>query len=257
MEMPDRVILNHDGSLTVYVDSQGYSFSKKQYLKSDNGKILLKHQSIAMLAELTGVKVKEPVLLSNYNPVIYVFSRTAVRGNESFSAVGESNRKNLFSDVMMMTPATTADNRAYERAVLGILGLHGEVYGASEISFKDNDNPPEEQKKSEPVAKKQENNLKEETKKGSEDKQTEKTEPFWWNDTGKGVYTDRVLDPETFIITEGPCGGKNWTAKQLYDYQYNSCVYFAERSGLENASDNFKKQVYSCRRAIRQYGLRD
>lgn len=123
MEMPDRYTINPDGSLTVYVDSQEYTFSKSQYLKSDKGRILMKHQAVAMLAEMTGVKVKEPVLLSNYNPVIYVFSRTAVRGNDSFAAVGESNRKNLFCDVMMMTPATTADNRAYERAVLGILGF--------------------------------------------------------------------------------------------------------------------------------------
>ena len=103
MEMPDKYTINPDGSLTVYVDSQEYVFSKNQFLKSDKGRILLKHQAVAMLAEMTGVKVREPVLLSNYNPVIYVFSRTAVRGNETFAAVGESNRKNLFCDVMMMT----------------------------------------------------------------------------------------------------------------------------------------------------------
>ena len=257
MEMPDRYTINPDGSLTVYVDSQEYTFAKNQFLKSDKGRILMKHQAIVMLAEMTGVKVKEPVLLSNYNPVIYVFSRTAVRGNDTFAAVGESNHKNLFCDVMMMTPATTADNRAYERAVLGILGLHGDIYGASEMNFKDGDKPQTEQKKSEPAAKKEEVTPKEETNKSSEENQTGNAEPFWWNDTGKGVYTDRVLDPETFIITEGPCGGKNWTTKQLYDYQYKSCLYFAERSGLENATDDFKKQVYSCRRAIREYGLRD
>ena len=148
-------------------------------------------------------------------------------------------------------------DRAYERAVLGILGLHGDIYGASEMNFKDGDKPQTEQKKSEPAAKKEEVTPKEETNKSSEENQTGNAEPFWWNDTGKGVYTDRVLDPETFIITEGPCGGKNWTTKQLYDYQYKSCLYFAERSVLENATDDFKKQVYSCRRAIRQYGLRD
>ncbi len=256
MDMPERVIVNSDETLTVYVDSQEYKFAKHQYLRSDKGRILMKHQAVAILAEMTGVKVQAPVLLSNFNPVIYVFARTATRGNDTFTAVGESNSKNLFSDVMLMTPATTADNRAYERAVLGILGLYGEIYGSSEMNFKDGDKSKTEQKKSETVKKNEEKPATVEPK-SSETEQTKETEPFWWNDTGMGVYTDRVLDPETFIITEGPCGGKNWTTKQLYDYQYKSCLYFAERADLDIAKDDFKKQVYSCRRAIRKYGLRD
>jgi len=255
MEMPERVVVNADESLTVYVDSAEYKFAKNQYCKSDRGKILMKHQAVAILAEMTGVKVDMPVLLSNYNPVIYVFARTARRGNDSFTAIGESNKLNLFAEAMLKNPATTADNRAYERAVLGILGLYGEIYGASEMNFKDGDKPPKEIKKT--VAEKPASQPEKETATEEKTEQTTSSEPFWWNDTGKGVYTDRVLDPETFIITEGPCGGKNWTTKQLYDYQYKSCLYFAERSELDTAADEFKKQVYSCRRAIRQYGLRD
>ena len=97
MEMPDKYTINPDGSLTVYVDSQEYVFSKNQFLKSDKGRILLKHQAVAMLAEMTGVKVREPVLLSNYNPVIYVFSRTAVRGNETLAELRD-RRKRLIAD---------------------------------------------------------------------------------------------------------------------------------------------------------------
>lgn len=80
--------------------------------------------------------------------------------------------------------------------------------------------------------------------------------PKWWNDIGIGLYTDKQLEPETFIVTQGQCKGKNWTVKYLYDFNYKSCWYFATRD-LENApSEEFTKQVYACRRAIRKYGIK-
>lgn len=80
--------------------------------------------------------------------------------------------------------------------------------------------------------------------------------PKWWNDIGVGLYTDKQLDPDTFIVTQGQCKGKNWTVKYLYDYNYKSCWYFATRD-LENApSEDFTKQVYACRRAVKKYGIK-
>lgn len=85
---------------------------------------------------------------------------------------------------------------------------------------------------------------------------TSEKHPIWWNDIGVGVYTDKQLDPETFIVTQGQCKDKDWTVKQLYHYKYDSCYYFATRT-LENApSEEFTMQVYACRRAIRTYGLK-
>ena len=85
---------------------------------------------------------------------------------------------------------------------------------------------------------------------------TEEKLPKWWNDIGIGLYTDKQLEPETFIVTQGQCKGKNWTVKYLYDFNYKSCWYFATRD-LENApSEEFTKQVYACRRAIRKYGIK-
>ena len=56
-----------------------------------------------------------------------------------FSAVGESNdvKDNLWSEYLQQYPAETADNRAYERAVIGAVGLYGKIYGGSEIPFAD------------------------------------------------------------------------------------------------------------------------
>ena len=260
MDNPERVKINEDKSLTVLVDENAYSFTEKQYLKSDKGKILLKHAAVMQLAKLTGVIVDEPQLLHTHNPSIYVFLRKATRNAlQSFAAIGESNAKNLYDDLMKTFPAETADNRAYERAVLGILGLHGEIYGASEVNYKDNSGgspPPSASKKEPKKIEKPENT---ETTEETQDTEIEKDSdgnPVWWDDLGIGVYTDKQLDPEILMVTEGPCKGKGWNIKQLYDYMYKSCLYFAERIALDSASEDFQKQVYSCRRAIRKYGMK-
>jgi hypothetical protein len=259
MEMPERIKENSDKTLTVYVDEVPFDIGEKQYLKSDKGKILLKHQTIVGLAKLNNVIVEEPRLVHTHSPVVYVFSRTATRGDLRCTEIGESNGQSLYDDIMKITPATTADNRAYERAVLKVLGLYGEAYGASEIDYRDGKKQPPSVSQTEPKDNKKDSIKKNEPEDTIIDFQTAtKTEnkPFWWDDTGVGVFKESLLEPDTFIVTHGQFAGKNWTVKQLYDYQYNSCKYYAERSQLENADDEFKKQVYACRRAIRKYGVK-
>lgn len=262
MEMPERIKVNTDKTLTVYLDDNEFLFNQKQYLKSDKGKILLKHQTVRQLAEVAGVSVGPPVLISTHNPVVYVFMRCANKGNYSVTEIGESNGQNLFDDIMKINPATTADNRAYERAVLKLLGIYGEVYGASEINYKDGEKPPAASGREPKLNNDSDNSaVLENAEKAAvtniKASQTEDGKPFWWNDTGIGSFKESELDPETAIVTQGPCAGKDWTVKQLYDFKYTSCVYFAERKNLDTASDDFKKQVYACRRAIRKYGLKE
>lgn len=262
MEMPERIKVNTDKSLTVFLDDAEFQIGPKEYLKSDKGKILLKHQTVMQLAFMSKTRVGPPILVSTHNPVVYVIARTATRGDESATELGESNAQNLYDDIMKVNPATTADNRAYERAVLKVLRIYGEVYGASEINYKDDSsksiptsNPISEKKESGTHETPTNNVAADVSPKPAEDKKDEK--PFWWDDTGLGVYKESELEPETVIVTQGPCAGKNWTVKQLYDYNYKSCVYFAERKNLESAHDEFKKQVYACRRAIRKYGIQE
>ncbi len=264
MEMPERVKVNSDKTLTVYVGEAPFEISEKQYLKSDNGKILLKHRTIVELAELSGITVEEPILVHTHSPVVYIFSRKATWNGKSCTELGESNSQSLFDEIMKITPATTADNRAYERAVLKVLGIYGDVYGASEIDYRDGKpKAPPSVSKSEPKNNKDSTS---DAKHGDENKAEEEApkevtkaetgKPFWWDDTGVGSFKDSELDPDTCIVTQGPSAGKSWTVKQLYDYQYSSCKYFAERANLDTSDDNFKKQVYACRRAIRKYGFK-
>lgn len=259
MEMPERVKLNTDKSLTVFLNNDEIILKKEDYVKSDKGKILLKHKTIRMLAEMAKVKIGPPLLISTHSSSVYVIARTAKLGDEELTELGESNEKNLYDVIMQNNPATTADNRAYERAVLKILKLYGEVYGASEISFRDDDESPAASSsmpdKTNDSNDATEQEAPQEVVAMPSAKNDEK--PFWWNDTGVGLYKESELNPEKVIVTQGPCAGKNWTVKLLYEYQYSSCLYFAERKSLESANDDFKRQVYACRRAIREYGMKD
>ncbi len=260
MEMPERVKLNTDKTLTVFLNNDEIILKKDDYVKSDKGKILLKHKTVRMLADLAKVRIGPPVLMSTHGSTVYVIARTAKLGDEESTELGEANDKNLYDAIMQNNPATTADNRAYERAVLKILKLYGEVYGASEINFRDDNKSPAASSSSKPEETNDSNDAteqeapKEVVAKPPADNGEK---PFWWNDTGVGTYKESELNPEKVIVTQGPCAGKNWTVKLLYEYQYPSCLYFAERKSLESANDDFKKQVYACRRAIREYGMKD
>ncbi len=258
MEMPERVKLNTDKSLTVFLGNLEITLTKDDYLKSDKGKILLKHRTVRMLAEMGKLKVGPPVLLSTHGSSVYVIARTAKMGDEESTEIGEANEKNLYDTIMQNNPAVTADNRAYERAVLKLLKLYGEVYGASEMNFKDDTMSPAASnsmpKQTDDSSDNTQSNAPESVAKTPPAETEEK--PFWWNDTGLGLYKESELNPEKAMVTQGPCAGKNWTVKLLYEHQYDSCLYFAERASLDSASDDFKKQVYACRRAIRDYGLK-
>jgi len=98
MEMPERIKENPNRTLTVYVDEAEFEIGEKQYLKSDKGRILLKHKTIEHLAELAGVTVEGPQLVHTHSPVVYIFSRTATRGSKRVTEIGESNGQSLYVD---------------------------------------------------------------------------------------------------------------------------------------------------------------
>ena len=266
MLMPDNYEIREDGTLVIMVNEVEYEFKEMDdFIYSDRKKIILKHHAVINLAANANIKVGPPVLLCSHDPGCFVFSREAILGDGTkFCAVGEANavKDNLWSEYLQQYPAVTADNRAYERAVLGVVGLYGKIYGGSEIPFADGaaeeKTPPAAMSEvkqeiadhSQSVAEEPAEQVEETT--GS----TDENLPKWWNDIGIGLYTDKQLEPETYIVTQGQCKGKNWTVKYLYDFNYKSCWYFATRD-LENApSEDFTKQVYACRRAIRKYGIK-
>lgn len=255
MLMPENFEIRDNGVLVIFVNEVEYEFVEKDdFIYSDKKKIILKHHAVINLANNAKIKVGPPVLLSSHDSGSFVFCREAVMNDGTkYCAVGEANgvKDNLWSEYLQQYPAETADNRAYERAVLGIVGLYGKVYGGSEIPFADENLPAAAAEKA--PEKQPEEHHTEQSAEKTDETQTASPEaptgnlPKWWNDIGVGLYTDKQLDPDTFIVTQGQCKGKNWTVKYLYDYNYKSCWYFATRD-LENApSEDFTKQVYACR----------
>lgn len=255
MKSSVEVCINDENTLLLKIDESEYAFAETDYLTSDKGKILLKHQAILDLAKRTDVTVEEPKLLSSHSPVVYVFSRRAIRkGKEDFTAIGECNNKTLFDEIMLQNPASTADNRAVEKAILSVLGLHGKVYGATEINFRDGQRPTATKKKQ---AKQDVRSAEQQPPSSEQEGMPAEDLPFWWDDTGEDRYSEKQLDPIRFQVSFGNNKDKNWSVKQLYDFDYECCRYYAERDKLENANDEYRKLVYSCRRAIRMYGIKD
>ena len=263
MLMPDNFEIRGDGTLVIIINEVEYEFKEMDdFIYSDKKKIILKHHAVINLASNANIKVGPPVLLSSHNSGCFVFYREAILSDGTkYYAIGEANdvKDNLWSEYLQQYPAETADNRAYERAVLGAVGLYGKIYGGSEIPFadgtKDEKTPPTTKPE---VKESADEPVNEEVISAEVETSESATEnlPKWWNDIGIGLYTDKQLEPETFIVTQGQCKGKNWTVKYLYDFNYKSCWYFATRD-LENApSEEFTKQVYACRRAIRKYGIK-
>ena len=147
MMMPDSYEIRDNGVLVIIVNEVEYEFVEKEdFIYSDKKKIILKHHAIINLANNANIKVGPPILLSSHDTGSFVFAREAVRSDGvKLSAVGEANavKDNLWSEYLQQYPAETADNRAYERAVLGVIGVHGKIYGGSEIPFADR---PKEEK---------------------------------------------------------------------------------------------------------------
>ena len=141
MLMPENFEIRDYGVLVIFVNEVEYEFVEKDdFIYSDKKKIILKHHAVINLANNAKIKVGPPVLLSSHDSGSFVFCREAVMNDGTkYCAVGEANgvKDNLWSEYLQQYPAETADNRAYERAVLGIVGLYGKVYGGSEIPFAD------------------------------------------------------------------------------------------------------------------------
>lgn len=259
MQMPESYRMEGD-KLTIIVGEAEFEFAeKKDFIRSDSEKILMKHHAITVLAQNANIYVSMPVLLTSHDSNCFVIAREAKKEDGTrYSAVGESNPKNLWSEYLEQYPAETADNRAYDRAVLGVIGVYGKIYSTSEFSF--NDGKPQEESKPAVIASiaAADEEPKEEQAPDANSDEADQPDklPEWWNDIGVGVYSDKQLDPTTFIVTEGQCKGKNWTVKQLYEFKYDSCYYFATRTLENSKSEEFTKQVYACRRALRQYGIK-
>lgn len=128
--------LNENGQLVVEVTRPNgmaykFEFEPKTEFISDNNCCILRKTAIHRMVTELQIEVSEPDIKPISNTMVIV--RAAKLGERVEYAIGEASDKSLDSDIAKKYPILTADNRAYQRAVLQVLGLAGRVYGEDEM----------------------------------------------------------------------------------------------------------------------------
>ena len=127
---------NENGQLVVEVTRPNgmaykFEFEPKTEFISDNNCCILRKTAIHRMVTELQIEVSEPDIKPISNTMVIV--RAAKIGERVEYAIGEASDKSLESDIAKKYPILTADNRAYQRAVLQVLGLAGRVYGEDEM----------------------------------------------------------------------------------------------------------------------------
>lgn len=238
-----------------------YEFAKDQdfyFVDDSHQKIVLRHGTINNMADDLKISVSAPQILSSYGRNHYVLMCTAQYNDRTEYGIGESNIENLESKIAKEYPFVTAYTRAYDKAVLNVLGFSGKIYSDSEIAKNSNESEPEVPKVSVPEPPKFD-----ETKTQTEKKETPGTHKeenkaktsenaFVPTDDryGEKKYGDE-LNPDTFIVTSGRYKGKNMTVAEMYQQDKSSCEWFANKN-LTN-SEEFNKHIFACRREMKKH----
>lgn len=128
--------LNENGNLVVEVTrpngmAHKFEFEPKTEFILDNNCCILRKTAIHRMVTELQIEVSVPDIKPISNTMVIV--RAAKLGERVEYAIGEASDKSLESDIAKKYPILTADNRAYQRAVLQVLGLAGRVYGEDEM----------------------------------------------------------------------------------------------------------------------------
>lgn len=144
--MQDNVLsVNNNGTITIRVGNLSLIFKQNEDYVFENDKIVIKHAAVLQIADSVGITVTDPEVVSSCGMKHYVLKRTAkmpatVPGKEpkTVTEYGESMPDNLDTKIAKMYPFITANTRAYDRAVLQLIGLSGKVYSDAEIKATSN-----------------------------------------------------------------------------------------------------------------------
>lgn len=261
--------------ITVYEgkESKSYEFEKDKDFAfvTDNGvlnkdKIIIMHGAIMNMADELGITVSKPEQLSSYSRIHYVLCCTATYKDRTEIGIGEATKENLVaaSRIAQMYPYTTAYTRAYDKAVLNVLGFSGKIFSDSEITMETSDIPAdadilENAETSEnkvvdttpPVVHPVPVNPDAKDPASAVPNTTEeKSHPTKKDIFGKELYGDEI-NPDVFVVTKGKYKDSNLTVEKLYEEDPETVRWFANK-GLTNSED-FNKHIYSCRREMAKH----
>lgn len=248
-----------------------YEFDSGQDIISDHNIVILKKAAIQKLVVGENIKVGEPKAFFIGSSI--VISRSAQYGTRIEYAIGEASKNSLKTDIAKTYPFITADNRAYQRAVLQVLGLAGRFYGEDEIQrdSSGSDDPFDYPVISSDMATTSvgsteaihsvSSNLINSQQTTSVRNSTvsntipanryiikpEHTTKYHWL-TQQAADEVASIDPDTYVINQGRNKNKGWTASQMLLNDLASTEWYAEKSIGTN--EKFNEAIRACRAAI-------
>lgn len=278
--MKNKITLT-EKKLTLEIFTEGeksttYDFSEGVEFVNDRGKIVLYHGAIMNLANELGIEVSEPEVITSYNRIHFVIGCTATYLNRKELGIGEANKENLVTEIARQYPFITAYTRAYDRAVLSVLGFAGKIFSDSEISIPSSSDEKivegnvkvptdEEMQKETETDQDSFNSVPVETPKAETQKvpdkkaannsnpaaqESDKTDKPSPKDIYGSQYGDEI-NPDTFIITVGLFKDERITPAELYKKDPAALLKFAKKRVSDN--EEYNKNIFACRRELAKH----
>lgn len=245
-------------------EERTYAFKVGESVIEEDGVYILQKSAIMELVEGEKIVVSPPKVVFAQNGC-FVLCRSAEYNGRTEYALGEANSGNLTTEIAKKYPAITADNRAYERAVLAVLGLSGRVYGSDEIAATPN-MPPVSAERNIVQTKTVSNTTSNQTAAPASNSNvanqpatSAKAAKFAITDEMKAQYPwlenpefDKYGDetnPSVYAIKQGRNKEKGWNATEMLIHDRSSTEWYASKQ-FSNSNVDFNKCVVACRKAI-------
>lgn len=107
----------------------GFDWKEALWQHKQSGEWLMKHKYVEIVGAKLGVQYSFQVVecdSANANMVVICTAKSEDKTVQTFGEANPKNNKNSY-------PMAMAEKRAYDRAVLKVVGLHGFIYSETEF----------------------------------------------------------------------------------------------------------------------------
>lgn len=233
-----------------------FDFEVGKEALTDGKAYVLRKSAIHRLVTALGITVGEPKNFHVGRNI--VISRAATFGNRTEYAIGDASEASLESDIARKYPFIMADNRAYQRAVIQVLGLAGRFYGEDELKFEKDGvrNESSDSKSTKIPSSEAASNVPStppQIQKATNSSSAhfivrpEHTEKYPWLTQEVADDLDNI-DPNTYIMEQGRHKDKKWSASETLRNGPETAEWYASKGYGPN--EKFNEAVRACRKAI-------
>jgi len=126
--MAQNKVLNE--TVKQIISGLGLDWKEALWQHPQSGLWLMLHRYVEIAGAKAGVKYDHEPVEFNTSHGVAVVKCTATLGNNTVVTFGEASPKNNKNSY----PVSMAEKRAYDRAVLKLIGVHGFIYSEDEVS---------------------------------------------------------------------------------------------------------------------------